>query len=93
MQSFSKKIHTKRIGSEDAAKIVENAIKQSQNYPTESQLWRTLRRKISLFTFKNVLKQFKRENKIMYDKDGSIIWTFADSPEILRILKESAPLP
>ena len=74
-------------------KLVESSIKNSEGYPTEHQLWHSLSHKIQRTALKKILIQLKTENKIIYDKkDGSIIWTFADTPEAQRSLKESVLL-
>jgi hypothetical protein len=38
-----------------------------------------------------ILDYLEDSNKIMYVKDGSIVWTFVDTPKARKSLKESTP--
>jgi hypothetical protein len=77
----------------DNLKMIEKSIKESENYPTELQLWHRFRKKIhSRITLRSILKQLETDNKIIYDKDGSIVWIFVDSPQARKSLEESVPL-
>lgn len=77
----------------NAVKMVENSIKRSEVYPTERQLWDSLPEKINRVTLKRILMRLEKDNKIIYDeKDGSIIWTFVETPEARQSLRESVLL-
>jgi hypothetical protein len=101
---LSSKIKKRRIRSrigrvrrmtqmENAVKMVENSIKRSEGYPTELQIWHSLPEKIHRVTLKRILIELEKDNKIIYDKgDGSIIWTFVDTPEARQSLRESVLL-
>jgi hypothetical protein len=84
MQSFSK---AEEIGN--AIRLVEDLIKKSESYPTESQLFYRLHGKINHTSLKNILAGLERHNRIIRDKDGSIIWIYADTPRAKRLLRES----
>lgn len=43
-------------------------------------------------TFKTVLDYLEKSNKIMYDKDGTIIWIFVDNPKLKRLKETSKSL-
>ena len=78
-------------------KTVEEIVKQSEDYPTENQLWQKLyqsqrqspgqRRPIGRAYLKHVLKHLEFENKIMYGKNHVIIWIAPDKTQ-KKILKE-----
>jgi hypothetical protein len=77
----------------DNLRMIEKSIKESENYTTEPQLWSRLRSKISKrITLRKLLRQLEADNKIIRDKDGSIVWIFVDSPQARKSLEESVPL-
>ncbi|MGH7908415.1 MAG: hypothetical protein ACRD3Z_02590 [Nitrososphaerales archaeon] len=80
---MSKAIHSPTL---DTIKMVESAIKEAKTYPSKNQLWRSLEKQVQYPTFKTVLDYLEASNKIMYDKDGSIIWIFADTPKLKKLL-------
>jgi len=70
-------------------KMVEEILSKMSEYPTKNKLWRALPRQIQYPSFKMILNYLEESNKIMFDKDGTIIWTFAHSPKLQK-LKETA---
>lgn len=86
---MSKTIHSPRL---DTIKMVENAIKKAKKYPSKNKLWRSLEKQVQYPTFKEILNYLEESNKITYDKDGAIIWIFADNPKLRKLLTESAKL-
>jgi hypothetical protein len=72
--------------------MIENAIKSAKTYPSKNRLRLSLPRQIQYGTFNAVLKYLEDSNKIMYDKDGSIIWIFADKPELKKLAQTSTRL-
>ena len=88
MQSFSKKMED--IGN--AIRMVEDSIKNFEGYPTETQLLHNLEGKINPSTLKNILVGLERHNRIIYDRDGSIVWIAVDTPRAQQSLRESVLL-
>ncbi|MGI0047066.1 MAG: hypothetical protein ACREBB_07760 [Nitrosotalea sp.] len=76
----------------DTIKMVEQTLSKMQDYPTKNKLWRALPRQVQYPTFKAILDYLEESNKIMYDKDGTIIWIFADNPKLKKLLKTSSSL-
>jgi len=72
--------------------MVEKAIKNDKKFYSKNQLWRSLPKQVQYPTFVKILDYLEESNKIMYEKDGTIIWTFADSAAARKSLKESTPL-
>jgi len=72
--------------------MIENAIKSAKAYPSKNRLRLSLPRQVQYGTFNAVLEYLENSNKIMYDKDGSIIWIFADKPELKRLVATSRRL-
>lgn len=69
--------------------IVENIIKNFDTYPTYQDIYKKLSRRISEQNFNNIMKFLEKTNKILYDKDNTIIWIFADNKKSKKILKQS----
>ena len=76
----------------DTIKMVEQTLSKMSEYPTKNKLWRALPRQVQYPTFKAVLDYLEESNKIMYDKDGSILWIFVDNPKLKRLVKTSKSL-
>jgi hypothetical protein len=75
-----------------STKEVEQKIKESDTYLSKKQLRKILAKEISNETLEYILKRLEFNNRIMYDKDGSIIWILADNVQIKKTLEESIPL-
>lgn len=73
-------------------RMIEEAIKTARTYPSKNRLRFSLPKQIQYASFNAVLKYLEDSNKIMYDKDGSIIWIFADNPELKKLFQSSAKL-
>lgn len=76
----------------DTIKMVEQTLSKISEYPTKNKLWRALPRQVQYPTFKVVLNYLEESNKIMYDKDGSILWIFVDNPKLKKLVKTSKSL-
>jgi len=68
--------------------MVEKAIKEAENYPTRTELWRSLPRQIQYQTFKRILEYLEASNKIAFD-GKRIVWIAADNPKLRRLLETS----
>jgi hypothetical protein len=76
----------------DTIKMVEQSLSKALEYPSKNKLWRSLPRQVQYPTFKAVLDYLEESNKILYDKNGAIVWIFADNPKLKRLLKTSKSL-
>jgi hypothetical protein len=72
--------------------MVEAAIKAAKEYPSKYKLWRSLPKSMQYQTLEKVLNYLEASNKIMIDKDGAIIWIFADNPKLEKLLEGSIKL-
>lgn len=79
-------IHYPRL---DTVMMIEDAIRSAKEYPTKAELLRRLPKKVMYQTFNLVLEYLQRSNKILVTKDGKIVWIFADSEKLRRLLAES----
>ena len=58
----------------DTVLMVEEAIKNAKDYPTKTQLWKSLPKKMMYQTFNTIIDYLEYSGKIYIDKDGAIIW-------------------
>lgn len=72
--------------------MIENTIKKAGAYASKNKLRLSLPKQIQYAYFNQALKYLEQSNKIMYDKDGAIIWIFADNPKLKKLLSESTRL-
>jgi len=79
-------IHYPRL---DTVMMVEDAIRSAKEYPTKADLLRNLPKKVMYQTFNLVLEYLQRSNKIIVTRDGRIVWVFADSEKLRKLLAES----
>jgi len=79
-------IHYPRL---DTVMMIEDAIRSAKEYPTKAELLRHLPKKVMYQTFNLVLEYLQRSNKIIVTKDGKIVWVFADSEKLRKLLAES----
>ena len=72
--------------------MVEQTIKESDELLGKTDLWETLPRKIMYPTFKQIMDYLEASNKIMYDKNGKIVWIAADNPKLKAFFRKSVQL-
>lgn len=73
-------------------KMVEEALKSDKTFSSKNKLWRSLPKQIQYPTFTKILDYLEESNKIIFEKDGSIAWTFVDTKTARKSLKESTLL-
>jgi len=76
----------------DTIKMVESTLKKQKKYMTKNQLWRALPKQVQYPTFKKILDYLEESNKIIHDKNGTIVWVFADNAKLKRLLRQSSVL-
>ncbi len=76
----------------DTIEMVELQMHEKMEYPSKNQLWRSLPKQVQYPTFKKVLEYLEKSNKIMYDKNGAILWIFTDNEKLEQLHKESTKL-
>ncbi|MEW5839968.1 MAG: hypothetical protein AB1753_03100 [Thermoproteota archaeon] len=73
--------------------MVEQVIRSKDRvFTSKNQLWRSLPKQVQYPTFLTILDYLESSNKIIYEKDSTIVWTFVDTPAAEKSLKESTPL-
>ena len=72
--------------------MVEHTLSKMSEYPTKNKLWKALPKQIPYKTFKSILDNLEESNKIIYDKDGTILWIYVDNPKLKRLAKTCRPL-
>lgn len=78
-------LHEPRL---DTIMMVEKAILESEDYPTRTELWRSLPRKIQYQTFKRILDYLEASGKIAFT-NKKIIYTGVNNPKLRALLESS----
>ena len=81
---MSNVLHYPRL---DTVMMVEETIRKLDYYPTKTQLWKVLPKKVMYQTFCMIIDYLMEINKILIDKDGRIVWIW--NPELVkRVMKK-----
>jgi hypothetical protein len=72
----------------DTILMVEKAIIDAQDYPTRTQLWKSLPKQMQYQTFKRILDYLEASGKIAFDK-RKIIYTGVSNAKLEALLKSS----
>ena len=72
----------------DTVLMVEKAIIDSEEYPTRTELWKCLPRRMQYQTFKHILDYLEASGKIAFDK-RRIIYTGINNPRLEALMKPS----
>lgn len=76
----------------DTIEMVEELISDKKEFSSKNRLWRALPKQVQYPTLLTILNYLEKSNKIMYDKEGSILWIFADNPKLKKLHRESTLL-
>ncbi len=71
-------------------KQMVDQLKRAQ-YPTRTELWKSLPKGMEYQTFKQILDYLEASNKIIY-KDSRIVWVAADNPKLKELFERSVKL-
>ena len=66
----------------DTVIMVEETIKKLDFYPTKTELWKKLPKKVMYQTFSIIIDYLIDIGKIMIDKDGRIVWVW--NPKMVK---------
>jgi response regulator of citrate/malate metabolism len=86
MEQLQNVLHYPRL---DTVLMVEEAIKKAKEYPTRTQLWRSLPKGVQYQTLQLILSYLQESNKIFITKEGKIMWVLAENSAARKLLKES----
>lgn len=81
-------IHEPRL---DTIMMVEKSILESKHYPTRTELWKSLPRKVQYQTFSHILDYLEGSGKIMFN-EKKIIYTGVNNPKLRKLIKSSVPM-
>ena len=70
----------------DTMLMVEETIKKLKYYPTKTELWKALPKKVMYQTFSMIINYLVSLNKIIIDKDGRIVWVW--NPQLIKKITE-----
>jgi len=82
----SRESHMPRL---DTIQMVEGMIAKSKGFDSKSKLWRALPKQMQYKTLTTILDYLEKSNKIMFSKDGAIMWILADNPKLRKLHRES----
>jgi len=80
-----KVLHEPRL---DTIMMIEKAILDSEDYPSRTELWRSLPRKVQYQTFKRVIDYLEASGKIVFN-NKKIIYTGVNNPQLRALLESS----
>ena len=66
----------------DTVIMVEETIKKLDYYPTRTELWKALPKKVMYQTFSMIIEYLAGLGKIIIDKDNRIVWVW--NPELIK---------
>lgn len=72
----------------DTILMVEKAIIECVDYPTRTELWRSLPRKVQYQTFKRILDYLEASGKITFD-GNRIIYTGVNNAKLQALIESS----
>lgn len=78
----------------DTVLMVEKQLTEllrSRDYPTKTQLWKSLPKGMEYQTFKQIMDYLEASNKIIY-KNEKIVWVAADNPKLKELFERSVRL-
>ena len=81
-------LHEPKLG---AILMVEKAISHGDEYPTRTELWNSLPRKMQYQTFKRILNYLEASGKIAFD-NRKIIYTSVSNPKLEALVKSSVTI-
>ncbi|MCX6803900.1 MAG: hypothetical protein NTY48_05010 [Candidatus Diapherotrites archaeon] len=73
----------------DTVLMVEDAIRESKNYPGKLELWNNLPKRVMYQTFCVVIDYLLQSNKIILTKDKKLKWIFANTLKTRKLLERS----
>ncbi len=69
--------------------MVEKLIYDKKEFDSKSDLYKKLPTGMQYPSFTFILEILEKQNKIMFDKDGSILWTGSASPKLRQSLEKA----
>lgn len=75
----------------DTVIMVEDAIKNAEDYPAKMQLWKSLPKQVQYQTFQLILEYLQKSNKIVFTRDNKIVWIYTN-PKLDELVRKSKVL-
>ena len=70
---MSKSIHQPQLGT---IRLVEQKLKRKKYFRSRNQLFLSLGKTVMYSTITTILHYLQESNKVVFEKDGSIVWIF-----------------
>lgn len=88
MDARNSVLHYPRL---DTVLMIEDAIKNSRDYPKRTLLWERLPKKVMYQTFRVVIDYLIASRKVVLTKDDKLVWVFAGSKKSRKLIESSVP--
>jgi hypothetical protein len=85
MEAIREPLHEPQL---DTILMVEKAILDAEDYPTRTELWNSLPRKVQYQTFKRILDYLEASGKIAFN-GKVIIYTGVNNPKLQALIRSS----
>jgi len=72
----------------DTVLMVEKALKEAEEYPSRTELWKSLPKRIQYQTFKRVMDYLEAHGSIAFN-GRHIVYTAVDNPKLEALMKSS----
>ena len=69
----------------DSILMVEKAIQDCKEYPTRTELWKSLPKQMQYQTFKLILEYLENSNKIIF-QENKVVWIFANNKKLKKLI-------
>ena len=76
----------------DTIEMIEDTIRSKRYFESKTKLWKALPRGVQYGTLGTVLVYLKKSNKVVENRDGSIVWIFIEGTRARKSLEESVEL-
>ena len=82
MDSRTTVLHYPRL---DTVLMIEDAIKNANDYPKRTELWKKLPKKVMYQTYRIVIDYLIDSRKVMLTRDDKLVWVFADNEKLKKL--------
>jgi len=86
--SIKRVLHEPKIST---VMMIEKAILDHEDYPTRTELWNSLPKKVQYQTFQRALQYLESHGTIAINDEGQIFYTGVNNPKLRKLLATSVP--
>jgi hypothetical protein len=86
--SIKRVLHEPKIST---VMMIEKTILGREDYPTRTELWNSLPKKVQYQTFQRALQYLESHGTIAINDEGQIFYTGVNNPKLRKLLATSVP--